>query len=99
MKNISTRLFTVAVFSLIPLQNLMAWNGYIVDKGEDFNVIDYEHKGNGEGEITYSDGAGKLHKGFLTLYSFRPGEDLYGELTEYDTEQTYDVVMDKNKNN
>jgi hypothetical protein len=75
----------------------MAWTGYNVDKDEDFEVTDYNHKGNGAGRVTYSDRKGIVHKGCLDIFSSRAGENLYGELTEDDAGATYDVVMDKKK--
>lgn len=90
MRNIRAKLTITLILSLIPFQDLLAWEGYNSDKDESFDVITYDHKGKGEGPVEYKDENGNLHTGYLDMF---PGGS--GELTDDDTGETYEVEMSR----
>ena len=67
-----------------------SWEGYNEDTGEYIEVESYDHQGQGEGEVEYYDsGSGEYRSGYLDMY---PGGS--GELTDYETGETYQVDME-----
>jgi len=78
-------------FSLVMYTTtIVAWDGYNSDTGSYIEVESYDHGGQGEGEVEYYDSSsGEYKSGYLDMY---PGGS--GELTDYETGETYQVDMD-----
>ncbi len=86
MKNIFLYLFICIFGNTL----VFAWDGYNNDTGASIEVESYDHNGQGEGEVEYYDyESGEYRQGYLDMYS--GGE---GELTDYQTGETYSVDMD-----
>ncbi len=84
---ISARAFIASVFIVSPTH---AWDGYNYGTGSHIDVESYDHQGQGEGEVEYYDyRAGEYRSGYLDMH---PGGS--GELTDYETGETYQVDMD-----
>ena len=80
----------LVVLSAATTSNAHAWGGYSYDTGDYIDVESYDHQGRGEGEVEYYDyNSGEYRSGYLDMY---PGGS--GELTDYETGQTYEVDME-----
>ncbi|MCG7863863.1 MAG: hypothetical protein JAZ18_15875 [Candidatus Thiodiazotropha endolucinida] len=82
--------FVAALIGLVFVSSSAAWDGTKTATGEQIEVNSYNHQFTGEGEVEYYDyETGTFKSGYLDMY---PGG--YGELTDYDTGETYEVDMD-----
>jgi hypothetical protein len=80
-----------ALFLICVSPNTSAWDGYNNDTGSFIEVESYDHQGEGEGEVEYFDyDSGEYRTGSLDMF---PGGS--GELTDYETGETYEVDMDE----
>ncbi len=85
-----TKLMLVFASCFITIPFAQAWEGYNYDTGSYIEVESYDHQGQGEGEVEYYDyDSGEYRSGYLDMY---PGGS--GELTDYETGETYQVDME-----
>ncbi|MGH7964389.1 MAG: hypothetical protein ACRERD_21655, partial [Candidatus Binatia bacterium] len=68
----------------------VSWDGYNTETGSGIEVETYDHDYRGEGEVEYYDyDSGEYKSGYLDMY---PGGT--GELTEDETDETFEVGME-----
>lgn len=85
----SWKVVLLALLIVFP-STILAWDGYNWNKAAYIEVESYDHRGQGEGEVEYYDYAtGDYRSGYLDMY---PGGS--GELTDYESGETYQVDMD-----
>jgi len=86
----SKSLILAFLFGTFLISNAQAWDGYNSDTGHNIEVESYDHQGQGEGEVEYYDyNSSEYRSGYLDM---SPGGS--GELTDYETGETYQVDMD-----
>lgn len=90
IRDVVITLLVILASALVHAAAANAWSGYNYDTGEYFEIESYDHQGKGEGPVEYYDWAtGEYKHGYLDMY---PGGD--GDLTDYETGETYSVDMD-----
>ena len=92
MKTLRIKVLLASVLFLyfFSIQFATAWEGYNYDTGSYIEIESYDHQGQGEGEVEYYDyDTGEYRSGYLDMY---PGGS--GELTDYETGETYEVDME-----
>ena len=91
MNAILKRSICVSAFVIVTaLTQGYAWDGYNVDTGGSIEIEEYDHQGRGEGDVEYYDyESGEYRSGYLDMF---PGGS--GELTDYETGETYNVEME-----
>jgi len=89
MKNTLYTLILIISAATTCSATALAWTGERADNGDEIEVIHYDHRGIGEGDVEYYDANGNYRTGYLDMF---PGGS--GEITDDATGETFEVEME-----